>query len=75
MQLFTQMCIKEIITLRNKKLVAYITLYSCFNQNASENVVCTAEVVCCKKLSSITDEISIEANSVYPEQTAPLGAV
>ena len=34
-----------------------------------------AEVVCCKWLPSITDEFSIEANSVDPEQTAPIGAV
>ena len=34
-----------------------------------------AEVVCCKKLHNITDELSIEANSVDPEQTAPIGAV
>ena len=27
----------------------------------------SAEVVCCKKLPSITDELSIEANSVDPE--------
>ena len=31
----------------------------------------SAEVVCC----SITDELSNEANSVDPEQTAPIGAV
>ena len=35
----------------------------------------SAEVVCCKKLPNITDEFSIEANSVDPEQTAPIGAV
>ena len=35
----------------------------------------SAEIVCCKKLSNITDEISIEANSVDTEQTAPIGAV
>ena len=35
----------------------------------------SAEVVCCKKLPNITDKISIEANSVDPEQTAPIGAV
>ena len=35
----------------------------------------SAEVVCCKILPSITDELSIEANSVDPEQTAPIGAV
>ena len=35
----------------------------------------SAEVVCCKKLPTITDELSIEANSVDPEQTAPIGAV
>ena len=28
-----------------------------------------------KKLPSITDELSIEANSVDPEQTAPIGVV
>ena len=35
----------------------------------------SAEVVCFKKLPNITDELSIEANSVDPEQTAPIGAV
>ena len=35
----------------------------------------SAEVVCCKYLPSISDELSIEANSVDPEQTAPIGAV
>ena len=35
----------------------------------------SAEVVCCKELPSITDELSIEANSVDPEQTAPIRAV
>ena len=34
----------------------------------------SAEVVCCK-LPNILDEFSIEANSVHPEQTAPIGAV
>ena len=34
----------------------------------------SAEVVCCKYLPNITDELSIEANSLDPEQT-PLGAV
>ena len=34
-----------------------------------------AEVVCCKLLLSITDELSIEANSVDPEQTAPIETV
>ena len=34
----------------------------------------SAEVVCCKWLSDITDELSKEANSMYPEQTAPIGA-
>ena len=32
----------------------------------------SAEVICCKKLPNITDELSIEANSVDPEQTAPV---
>ena len=31
----------------------------------------SAEVVCCKYLPNITDELSIEANRVDPEQTAP----
>ena len=35
----------------------------------------SAEVVRCKKLPNITDKLSIEANSVDPEQTAPIGAV
>ena len=35
----------------------------------------SADVVCCKKLTNITDILSIEANSVDPEQTAPIGAV
>ena len=35
----------------------------------------SAEVVCCKTLPSITNELTIEANSVDPEQTAPIGAV
>ena len=32
----------------------------------------SAEVACCKNLPNITEELSIEANSVDPEQTAPL---
>ena len=35
----------------------------------------SAEVVCCKKLPNITDKLRLEANSVDPEQTAPIGAV
>ena len=35
----------------------------------------SAEVVCCKKLPYIIDQLSIEANSVDPDQTAPIGAV
>ena len=35
----------------------------------------SAEVICCKKLPNITDKLSIEANSMDPEQTAPIGAV
>ena len=35
----------------------------------------SAEVVCCKKLPNITDELNIEANSMDPEQTALTGAV
>ena len=32
----------------------------------------SAEVVCCKYMPDISDELSIEANSVDPEQTAPI---
>ena len=35
----------------------------------------SAEVVCCIKLPNITDQLGIEANSVDPELTAPIGAV
>ena len=35
----------------------------------------SAEVVCCKWLPNITDKLSIEANSVDPEQTATIAAV
>ena len=35
----------------------------------------SAGVACCKYLPNITDELSIKANSVDPEQTAPIGAV
>ena len=35
----------------------------------------SAEIVCCKYLPNISDELSIEANSVDPELTAPIGAV
>ena len=34
----------------------------------------STEVVCCKLLPNITDELSIEANSVDPEPTAPIGS-
>ena len=32
----------------------------------------SAEVVCCKLLPYITNKLNIEANSVDPEQTAPI---
>ena len=35
----------------------------------------SAEVVYCKWLPNITDELSIVANSVDQDQTAPIGAV
>ena len=35
----------------------------------------SAEVACCKLLPRITDKLGIKANSVDPEQTAPIGAV
>ena len=35
----------------------------------------SAEVTYCKYLLNITDKLSIEANKVDPEQTAPIGAV
>ena len=33
----------------------------------------SAEVVCCKYLLNITDVLSIEASSMDPEHTAPIG--
>ena len=35
----------------------------------------SAEVVCCKYCLTLLTNLSIEANSVDPEQTAPIGAV
>ena len=35
----------------------------------------SAEVVCLKKMPNITDELSLKANSMDPDQTAPIGAV
>ena len=35
----------------------------------------SAEVVCCKWFPNVTEELSIEANSMDQEQTAPIGAV
>ena len=35
----------------------------------------SAEVVCCKNLPNITDQLGIKANSVDLEQTATIGAV
>ena len=35
----------------------------------------SAEVECCKYLPNITDKLNKEANSVDPEQTAPIGAI
>ena len=37
--------------------------------------VSSAEVVCCKLLPNITDELSIETNRLDLEQIAPIGAV
>ena len=42
-------------------------------KNASENVVCWSPLL--QILPNITDKLHIEANSVDPEQTAPIGAV
>ena len=35
----------------------------------------SAEVLCSKELPIIADKLGLEAHSVDPEQTAPLGAV
>ena len=35
----------------------------------------SVEVVWCKKLPNITDELSIEANSVDPELNAPMSSL
>ena len=49
---------------RFKKTARSLTLKAP-RKNASENVVC------CKLLPKVTDELNIEANGVDPEQTAP----
>ena len=54
------------------KALQYITLKAP-RKNASENVVCWSRLL--HIIAYITDESSIEANSVDPEQTAPIGAV
>ena len=53
---------KIILTLKPPRKKMYLKMLS-------------AEVVCCKYLPYLTDELSIEANSVDPEQTTPIGAV
>ena len=42
-------------------------------ENASENVVCWSRLL--QKIANITDKLSIEANRMDPEQTAPIAAV
>ena len=42
-------------------------------KNIFENVVCCSRLL--QKMPNITDELSVEANSVDPEQTVPIGAV
>ena len=37
--------------------------------------ITSAEVVCCKWLPNITDKLSLEANSVDPDQTAHIVSV
>ena len=54
--------VKELLTLKEPRKKMHLKMSS-------------AEVVCCKQLPSITDELSTEANSLGPEQTAPIGAV
>ena len=52
-----------------------IKLKQCSNDLAKEKMhlkMLSAEVVRCKKLPNITDELSIESSSLDPEQTAPI---
>ena len=50
-------------------------LFLPFQEKKMHMKMSSAEVFCYKKLPNITDELSIEANSVDQEQTAPIGAV
>ena len=64
----TRATIMTVLHLLNVFLGLALTLKAP-RKNASENVVC------CKSLPNFTDKLSIKANSVDPEQTAPIGAV
>ena len=60
------------------KFIAYIYILSLTLKAPRKKMhlkMSSAEVVCCKLLPNITDKLSIEANSVHPEQTATIGAV
>ena len=55
----------------------HLTVKSVNPQSAKKKMhlkMSSAEVVCCKYLSSITDELCIETNSVDPEQQSDLGS-
>ena len=54
------------MSLKSDRLEILFTLKAP-RKNTSENVVCWSRLL--KKLPNITDKLSIEANSVDPEQT------
>ena len=47
--------------------------FNASRKNASENVVCWKRLL--QIIALFTSELSIEANSVDPEQTEPMGSV
>ena len=68
---YLQMCLERFIY--TVKLTYKLTLKA--PRKKMHLKMSSAEAVCCKYLPNITEEFSIEANSVDPEQTAPIGAV
>ena len=54
------------------KVISFRSIFTLKAPRKNTSELSSAEVVCCKKLPSKTHELSIEANSVVLEQTAPI---
>ena len=66
-------CLQDIllkfeVKMKNTTTQRLLALKAPRKKKAFEKIT-SAEVVCCRFLPNITDELSIEANSVDPEQT------